>query len=429
VNVPPYPAVALKIEQLVQRQDFGLEDLGRLVASDQSLAADALRCANSAFYMRATPVTSLNQAITLIGAQEVARLALASGLGARARANGPLAPLRRRVWLEALAVAGLCQELAKHRGLRAEEAFVCGLLHDFGKVIAAGCIEDILAGAPEAARPLPLEHWLGVIERHHVQLGAALSARWQLPAVVADVLTHHHGHDAGSAADPRLVELVQAADHVVRLLDERSWVGADDLVEVALLTPQERELVPLVLARLPGFIASFEGVTTALPPAGSPLVQQADGDGAQSPAGPVPLDCQAKVTVNRQELAYRARGIAERNLIVRGPAPLPENLLLSVEVAAEPPLRCWAVAKLSWPDAEGHMVLLQPFALDHEARGAWRALLEARLSCCGPLAEPVRLPPLFREPEPPPPGLLARLWTSLTSGSRTSPPRTESRRP
>jgi hypothetical protein len=164
----------------------------------------------------------------------------------------------------------------------------------------------------------------------------------------------------------------------------------------------------------------------------------------------VPLDCQAKVTVNRQELAYRARGIAERNLIVRGPAPLPENLLLSVEVAAEPPLRCWAVAKLSWPDAEGHMVLLQPFALDHEARGAWRALLEARLSCCGPLAEPVwaiaqeivveaepppgatpplRLPPLFREPEPPPPGLFARLWTSLTSGSRTSPPRTESRRP
>jgi putative nucleotidyltransferase with HDIG domain len=433
VTVPPYPAVAMKIEELVRREDFGLDELARLVASDQSLAADALRCANSSFYSRGNAVTSIKQAIARIGAQEVARLAIASGLGAHAHAQGPLAPLRRRIWLEALAVAGLCQELAKHRGLPSEEAFVCGLLHDFGKVIAAGCIEELLASAPEPQEPLPLEHWLGVMERYHVQLGLVLAARWKLPPVVTEVLSQHHEPDPGDAGDRRLVELVRTADAVVRLLDERNWVGPDDLVEVPLLSREERELVPLVLARLPEFIASFEGVTTALPPAGSPVVQQPAG---QSSAGPVPLDCPAKVTLNRQELAYRATGIGERNLFVRGPAPLPENLLLSVELI-EPPLRCWAVAKLSWPDGGDHVVLLQPFALDDAARRAWRALLDDRLAQCGPLAEPVwavaqeiavDVEPADAPAPARPAGLLGRLWGSLTSGGRTSPADTASRR-
>src|SRR6266540_1684124 len=81
VKIPPYPAVAMKVEQLVRRQDFGLGELTKLVASDQALAADALRLANSAFYSRGTPITSLNAAIGRIGAKEVSRLALASGLG------------------------------------------------------------------------------------------------------------------------------------------------------------------------------------------------------------------------------------------------------------------------------------------------------------------------------------------------------------
>lgn len=458
VTVPPYPAVAMKIEQLVRRQDFGLDELGRLVASDQSLAADALRCANSTFYSRANPVASLTQAIARIGAQEVARLAMASGLGAHTRAQGPLAPLRRRIWLESLAVAGLCQELARGRGLPAEEAFVCGLLHDFGKVIAAGCIEEIVAEAPAAARPLPIEHWMGVIERYHVELGLVLAARWELPPLVADVLSRHHDADVSGAADPRLVELVQAADQIVRLLDERSFLGDDDLAAVPFLTAADRELVTRVLSRLPSFIASFEGVTTSLPPPGSPLVEQPEEDGAHV-AGPVPLDFAAKVVLNRQEFAYRASGIAEKNLIVRGPAALPENLLLSVEIESEPRLRCWAVAKLAWPDAGGYRVLLQPFALDGDAQRAWRALLDSRLARCGPLAEPVwavaqeiaievepaapvapvarvwavaakPTPPPPAPAEPPPPrGVFARFWEWLTSGSRRSPPRRESPRP
>jgi len=126
----------MKLEGLLRGNDFGLADVARLISSDQVLTADVLRCANSALFSRGTPAVTVQQALSRVGAAEVRRLALAPGLGAQARGAGSLSSLRRRAWLESLAAALVSQELARANGLDPEVAFVCGLLHDFGKVIA-----------------------------------------------------------------------------------------------------------------------------------------------------------------------------------------------------------------------------------------------------------------------------------------------------
>lgn len=367
VKIPPYPAVAMKVEQLVRRQDFGLAELTKLVASDQALAADALRLANSAFYSRGTAVTSLNAAIGRIGAKEVARLALASGLGVHASKPGPLSSIKRRVWLEALASAALTQELAKKRGLAADEAFACGLLHDFGKMIAIACVEDLLDERREA--PRAAESWLEVLERYHVELGLALAAQWELPQLVSDVISLHHAEDVSLAVEPRVVEVVTASDEVVRLLNDRIWLTPEDLGAVSSLTSSECDLVSRVLDRLPTFIASFEtgkGAATS-----RSLVEPASPDGM---CGPTPVSFGVTITIHREVRQFQATGIAANNLMVRGPATLPENVLMEVKLASKPPLTCWATAKLSWPEQGGHAVLLQPFALNGPAHEIWKEL-------------------------------------------------------
>lgn len=375
VKVPPYPAVALKVDKLVKRTDYGLDELTRLVASDQALAADALRCANSAFFSRGMPVTSLVQAITRIGGREMARLAIASGLGAQVRAAGPLASIRRRIWLDSLAAAALCQELARRRLLDVEEAFVCGLLHDFGRMIAVACVEEILAG--HAGQPaMPLEHWLQVVDRYHVELGLVLAAKWDLPQMVSDVISLHHTDPAG-AAEPRMVDLVMAADEVVRLLGEAISLTPEDLGALSLLTGPECELVARVLDRLPAFIASFEGDGPVGPPRQS--LVEAELPAGKGMSGPRPVDFAVEITAGRERRAYRAMGIASNNLMVHGEKPLPENVLLQVELRSEPPIACWASAKVSWPENGGHTALLQPFALNGKAHEAWREIL--RKSC------------------------------------------------
>src|SRR5882724_6862078 len=98
VAVPPYPAVAMKLGELVRRDAYGLPDLVKILASDAALAADLLRCANSSVYARGEPVTTLSQAVTRLGAQEVSRLALASALAAQNQAPGPLQTMKRQTW-------------------------------------------------------------------------------------------------------------------------------------------------------------------------------------------------------------------------------------------------------------------------------------------------------------------------------------------
>lgn len=370
VKVPPYPAVAMKVEQLVRRQDFGLDELTKLVASDQALAADALRCANAAFYSRGAPVTALNGAISRIGSKEVVRLALASGLGVHARRAGPLAVLKRRVWLEALSSAALAQELARKRGLAPEEAFVCGLLHDFGKMIVISCVEEILE-ARRGERGRSLEGWMETVERYHVELGLVLAARWQLPQIVSDVVSLHHQEEPTGAADPRLLEVVAAADEVVGLLRDHCWLTPQELGVVAALSGQECELVARVLDRLPSFIASFEGGASA--PSPDPgLVEPKGRD--QFAAGPKSVGFPVTVTFSREVRRYKAKSIGMSNLTVNGVTPLPENVLMEVSLGSTPPLTCWATAKLSWPEESGHTVLVQPFALNGASQEIWKAL-------------------------------------------------------
>jgi putative nucleotidyltransferase with HDIG domain len=371
VEVPPYPAVALQIDKLLRGGDYGLEDLTRLVTSDQVLAAEMLRVSNSAAYFRSSPVNSVRAAVGRLGARDVARLALAFGLGAHATAPGPLAPLRRRVWLEALASAALCQALARGRGVAPDEAFSAGLLHDFGKVVAIASIEALVH--KRRVPPRTMAEWSALVDRYHVELGVVMAARWGLPAVTADVISLHHADDIGGAADPGLVELVAAIDEVTAMLGERTHVLPVDLGAAALLRGGEAEAVAAAIESLASFVASFE--------AGEPFqgagahelvarpVQPRAEPAVQPPPWPVTL------AVGGRSAEYRILGVASTHFMVNGAAPLPENLLLEMVVGCRPPLSGFASVKLAWPDQGGFTMLVQPYALSGVALERWKQLV------------------------------------------------------
>jgi putative nucleotidyltransferase with HDIG domain len=368
--IPPYPAVALRIREVVSRKDFGLSDVGRVVAADAALTADVLRCANSAVFGRGAPVTGLPQAITRIGAREVMRLALSSGLAVHAQSPGALGPLRRIAWIESVASAGLCQELARHRRADAEEAFVVGLLHDFGKVVAATFLEALLA-THRVAGTRPLQAWAALLERHHVAAGLAIAARWNLPPVVREVIGGHHAAEAPGAEHAAVLAIVRTVDEVVALLAAQPSVTDADLAAIPSLSPAEREVIARVVVLLPDFVAAFEA--PAERPAApkslveAPLTTLAAGERAVTFA--------VSVTVAKRQQAYVAAAIATNGLVMLGSEPVPENQLLEVTLQTGPaPFRMWATARVCRPDGAGVRVELQPFALGGDARGRWNQL-------------------------------------------------------
>jgi putative nucleotidyltransferase with HDIG domain len=369
VKVPPYPAVAFKIESLLRGGNYGLDDLARLVSSDQVLAADVLRCANSALYARGSPVPSAKQAVARIGAKDVARLALASGLGGHALAAGRLAPLRRRAWLDALASALLAQDLARARGLPPDVAFSAGLLHDFGKVVAIACIEELLQSRDDVAPKLEAE-WSAIMESYHLELGVVMAAKWDLPPVIADVISLHHAEDVSAAAEPLIVKVVADADRVVSLLATSTRLAGAELAAAGPFSPKECEVLARAIETVPGFVASFEGGEVWRPDGARTLVA--------APPQPVPPPSRPThpvvLKLGERQHAYQLLGIGGTHCMVSGKDPVPENLLLELIVACDPPLRGHASVKLAWPESGGFTLLLQPYGLSEEAQSRWRYL-------------------------------------------------------
>jgi putative nucleotidyltransferase with HDIG domain len=373
VKVPPYPAVAFQIEKLIRGGDYGLDELAKLVTSDQVLSADVLRVSNSAIYARGAPVNAVKAAVGRIGAKDVARLALAFGLGAHATASGKLAPLRRRVWLDSLASAALCQALARGRGLAPDEAFSAGLLHDFGKVVAIACIEDLLHRREDVAAK-PVEEWNAIVDRYHVELGVVMAARWDLPPVMADVISLHHADATTAAADRKLVDLVVAVDEVAAMLGERTHLAPEDLGAAAFLQGAEGEVVSRALAALPSFVASFESAD-AWRSAAAPTLVAAGPAPRKKDGAPSPPPWPVILSVGGKPAPYRLLGVASTHFMVNGAAPVPENMLLEMKVQCDPPLTGYASVKLAWPDQGGFTMLVQPYALSGTALDRWKAIV------------------------------------------------------
>lgn len=367
VELPTSPAVALQLQRLVAGGGYDLGQLARLVAADQALAAQTLRVANSAFYRAPVPVTTLAQAISRIGAAELSNIAIAATLGARASVAGPLLALRRESWRRSVVHAVLAQALASGRRVDPGQAFLSGLLCDFGETLAYGVMEQLIAsGAPA----LPAEVWQREAATFRVELGMVLAASWQLPEFVSEVVMRHDSGELTGCEHPALVALVAVTGEASRRVLACEAAAELDLGDVAGLTDSERTRLGQLVPTLPGLLQGFEapgpeptGGTSAVAPAPSALSQ------------PVwPVDFGVSVSKRERVDAYRARALAHDGLRVVGPQPQPERQLVVLEFEG---LRINATVRRCETSEGVSTVELQPFAMEPAAQARWEQLVRA----------------------------------------------------
>jgi len=203
---PPPQALADEIVERIRR--------------DPPLTARLLSLANQ---RAGQEVLTAGRAVRILGLETVSVevISAAAQLG-----PAPVAcPLDRPgFWRHCLAVALASEMLAERLALplEGEEAFVCGLLHDLGKLALAEAV-------PKSYRRV-LEHVqdeagdVSVFERQelgvdHAAAGRRLAQQWQLPAVVQNVIwMHAQPFEAIPSSLPgrMFVALVGLADAIVR---------------------------------------------------------------------------------------------------------------------------------------------------------------------------------------------------------------------
>jgi len=199
-DLPALPAVVTRVLQETEQPNASAAQVERLICTDQALTMKVLRVVNSAYYGLSGQVTSLSQAVVILGMQQIRNLVLSVGavstLQVRtARQHETL----KQFWLHSFGSAAATQIIAKKKGLPgrdAETAFIGGLLHDIGRLFLfcnfTEIYDDLLLYAEQ--RGIPVEEaevtFLGL---SHSQVGEEMAKTWRLPSVLASIIGHHEG--------------------------------------------------------------------------------------------------------------------------------------------------------------------------------------------------------------------------------------------
>jgi putative nucleotidyltransferase with HDIG domain len=220
-NPPPFPAIAMKVMEVLGREDVDVREVVRWIQADPVFSGEMLRVANSALYGFSGQIRSVHHATLTLGLDFVKALAITVGLRSYVKSAMKL-PVLRRCWTHSLACAVLSQELATACFLKGDEAYTAGLMHDIGRLglLAAYPVEyaNLLSVAVGFSFDV-LQCERDLFDIDHCQAGAWLAEQWKLPAEMGAIAAHHHEEPCHSREKPDLMNIVRLGCRLADALD------------------------------------------------------------------------------------------------------------------------------------------------------------------------------------------------------------------
>ncbi len=266
VNLPTLPSVMQKLSALLQDPDTGAREVGHLISEDVALTGKVLKIANSAYYGLRERCLAPQQAASILGIKVLRNVVLqASVMKQYDHLKGGAFDVEA-LWRHSILTGHLCQFLARKCqnsiGLAPDELYICGLLHDLGKVVLLDSLrEEYLAVVADSANfgtrlYRAEEERLGFT---HADVGALVAQQWGLPEAVFRAIQFHHETTEEEEEDA-VVLLVRSTNLIAHaisdddptaseILDEelRHYLGVSEESVHELITFGEQALAGIVL--------------------------------------------------------------------------------------------------------------------------------------------------------------------------------------
>jgi putative nucleotidyltransferase with HDIG domain len=225
--LPPLPAVVMELLKEIQNTSSSAATVADIAANDPSLAASLLRAVNSAAFGLSQKVTSVSQAVSLLGFKSVRSMVVRLRLEAILPPRTPEAAVAAEdLWIHSMAVSYIASALAA-RVTDVDRGFVStlGLLHDVGRLAIYSREDDpiaTLSATHNSDTETLLDRETKAFGADHAAIGAMLGNRWRLPAdITLAIRWHHDPHKAFEPSDPpalrKAVHLVHVANQLAKL--------------------------------------------------------------------------------------------------------------------------------------------------------------------------------------------------------------------
>ncbi len=255
--LPSLPTIVDGLVRAMGKEDVSVDELVDGIAGDQALVARVLRVANSPFYGVQNKVSSVHDAIVVLGFRAVGSLVLAASVTGYFSPPAGYGFDLRGFWRHGIGAALAARALARKVGLDAETGFTAGLLHDIGRLMLVTRHTPVYAEvmAACAGEDCPVcEAERRILGFDHAQAGEILARRWRFPAEIVRAVALHHAPepvrectfaDIAHVADAlaHALDLARAEREMVPSLDIGAWrrLRLDGPSLTALLPEIERE--------------------------------------------------------------------------------------------------------------------------------------------------------------------------------------------
>ena len=216
-DLPPFPTTATQLVTELNEPEVQVASIIQLIECEPTVAAKVLQLANSPIYGATRAITTIGHAIVILGFKSVAQLALTVATGTVFDGgDAACKDQRKATFTQSLAVASLARTVAKQsRSANPDEAFLCGVMHDIGKLILFDAASsDYLAIVENEPSGNTTASELALFGTTHPELGATCGKHWGLPSPITAAIGKHHDRLAQTA--DALTTSVISANHLAR---------------------------------------------------------------------------------------------------------------------------------------------------------------------------------------------------------------------
>lgn len=218
-RVPTLPVVLNKILDVLEDPKSNVERLSRLISMDQALSVQILKIVNSAYYGFPRQISTVNQAIVILGFNAVKSLAFSATIVQVFGTKGQDGFDLHDFWVHSISTGVFADMVARRVNYPLPEECLCAaVLHGVGKLILDQYLHSLFIQAVEKAKKdrIPLQDAeREIFGLDHCQVGAMLADKWKLPLQLVDSIRFYPCPEK-SKINPTLVALVHVGNYLAR---------------------------------------------------------------------------------------------------------------------------------------------------------------------------------------------------------------------
>jgi len=223
IHVPPQPQILvdLQMEQILPEPD--INRIATLISKDVGLSGTMLKFVNSPFYDLANKITSIEQAVSLLGINTV--INILNGLAIKGEMSDENIVELTKFWDTANDIAMVCATVAKKVGFPSpDEAYSLGLFHNTGIPLMMKKFKDyqkVMESAYSGSYERVIDIENEKFNTNHCVVGYYTSKSWNLPDHICQVIAEHHNtnaifnvKDGRNQLQKTLLAILKVAEHI-----------------------------------------------------------------------------------------------------------------------------------------------------------------------------------------------------------------------